>query len=133
MDNPQYKFHLYWTRGKILNRYDFSLNKLTSNNFQWQLSFDLHKCGGSYQPSNCLHNTIYTPIIDRIKQVILLNTTLRILKILYQRKRETDFIIGGFVTSQLRSPLIPCFHLPGFQGHQDPEHPAYWFLKHHQG
>ena len=31
MDDPQYRFHLYWTRGKILYRYDFSLNKLISN------------------------------------------------------------------------------------------------------
>ena len=55
------------TRGIILNHYDFSWNKLTSNNLQWQLSSDLHKYGGSYQSRNCLHNTINTPILDKIK------------------------------------------------------------------
>ena len=70
------------TPGKILNRYDFSLNKLTSNNLQWQLSSDFHKYGGSYQSSNCLNNTIYTPILDRIREVIFQDITLRIPKIL---------------------------------------------------
>ena len=55
------------TYGIILNRYDFSWNKLTSNNLQWQLSSDLHKYGGSNQSRNCLHNTINTPILNRIK------------------------------------------------------------------
>ena len=29
------------------------------------------------------------------------------------------------MVGQPRSPLIPCFYLSGFQGHQDAKHPTY--------
>ena len=66
MDDPQYRFHLSW---HVVRSWCIVTISHWIVNFQWQLSSDLHKCGGSYQTSNCIHNTIYTPIFDRIKVI----------------------------------------------------------------
>ena len=82
---------------------------------------DLLNDRGSYQTSNHPVYYINTPLC---KNKVSFFPVTQFPKI-WSLKRETNFIIGGFMANQSWSPLILCFSFSSPSNHSSPKHPAF--------